>query len=270
LDSQIYAFAEISKLERRVVEIEDLVGSIKRRCLHSSQEAMPELVNATSELRWHLRQVATHVFDIEHHLGINGRAMPAVPNERVAGPTTEPKTSGLRGSTDTLAVPDLLNLLSTLKKTGSLTLQVGKTLYVLEFLEGAIVHAVTNERSPEYRLGTILEAQCKLTADQLRESLAAVERTKELLGSELLRTARVSEADLRMALELQVRQLFASIFSLGYARFSFEEGSISNIGQRVCLSTTQLLLETARRQDEESRPPELLSPASTPSEPVAG
>ena len=264
LDSQIYAFAEVAKLERRVLELEDLVGLLKRKCLDGARNALPELVTATSEIRWHLRQVAAHVFHIEHHLGIHGRSAPDVERE----PTVDTKApTGLRGSTDTLSIPDLLGLLSNLQKTGSLTLQAGDTLYVLEFLEGAIVHAVTNERSPEWRLGTILEAQCKLTAEQLRESLAAVERTKELLGNELLRTALVTESDLRAALEMQVRNLFEHIFGLGYARFSFVEGNISNVGQRVSLSTTQLLLESARRQDEGERGPEVLNLSAPQTEP---
>lgn len=257
LDSQIYAFAEIGKLERRIAEVEDLVGVVKRKCLDGSTNALPELVTTTSELRWHLKHVATHLFYVEHHLGITGRSMPAVPD---APPTTEAKTvpAGLRGSTDTLALTDLLNLLSSLRKTGSLTLQAGDTIYALEFLEGSIVHAVTNHRSPEWRLGTILEAQCKLTAEQLQDSLAAVERTKELLGDQLLRTERVSESDLRAALEMQVRNLFESLFAIQYARFSFVEGSISAVGQRVCLNTTRLMLETARRQDEGNVMPDLL------------
>jgi hypothetical protein len=257
LDSQIYAFAEVGKLERRMTEIEDLVGVLKRKCLDGVRGVLPELVNATSELRWHLRQVGAHLVAVEQHLGIKGRSTPNTESE----PAPDAKApSGLRGSTDTLAVTDLLSLLSNLKKTGSLTLQAGDTLYVLEFAEGAIVHAVTNERDPAWRLGTILEAQCKLTAGQLDESLTAVERTKELLGDALLRTALVSESDLRSALELQVRNLFEHIFGLGYAKFSFVEGNISSVGQRVSLSVTQLLLEAARRCDESGREPEQLLP----------
>jgi len=273
LDSQIYAFAEIGKLERRVVEMEDLVGLVKRKCLDGSMAALPELVTATSDLRWHLKQVATHLFYVEQHLGITGRGMPEVRGEPTASETKQAST-GLRGSTDCLALTDLLNLLSTLRKTGSLTLQAGETLYVLEFLEGAIVHAVTNQRRPEWRLGTILEAQCKLTTEQLQNNLAAVERTKELLGDRLVRTACVSENDLRVALELQVRSLFDDLFALRYARFAFTDGGISSIGQRVCLNTTQLLLETARRLDESEvedwtmRPPAGADPAEASPSPA--
>ncbi|MEZ5962235.1 MAG: DUF4388 domain-containing protein [Planctomycetota bacterium] len=257
VDAQIHAFAEIGKLERRVTEMEDLVAVVKRRCLDGSVEALPELVTATSELRWHLRQVATHLFYAEHHLGITGRGMPEVRSEPTASVTKAP-TSGLRGTTDTLGLTDLLNLLSTLHKTGTLTLQANETIYVLEFLRGAIVHAVTNHRSPEWRLGTILEAQSKLTPEQLQSNLEAVDRTKELLGDRLVRTECVTEGDLRAALEMQVRNLFENLFAIRFARFTFLEGGISNTGQRVCLNTTQLLLETARRQDEGKALPPML------------
>lgn len=256
LDSQIYAFAEIGKLERRTVEIEDLVAVVKRKCLDGSMETLPELVTATADLRWHFKQAATHLFYIEQHLGITGRGIPEVRSEASATTATVP-TSGLRGTTDTLALGDLFNLLSALRKTGSLSVQAGDTIYVLEFLDGAIVHAVTNQRHPEWRLGTILEAQCKLTAEDLQDHLEAVERTKELLGDRLVRTECVSEHDLRAALEMQVRNLFESLFGLKFARFAFVEGGLSSMAQRVCLNTTQLLLETARRHDEDRRTPQM-------------
>lgn len=247
LDSQIYAFAEIGKLEQRVLAIENLVATLKRKCLVTKSGTLPEMVGATAELRWQLGQIATLILGVEGHLGIKGRGSPGLPTETQSDAKLP---ESLRGTTDSLAIPDLVNLLSSQKKTGSLTIRTGAAIYMLEFLEGAIVHAVTNETRPEWRLGTILEAQGKLTQEQLAESLAAIERTRELLGAELVRTARVSETDLRAALEIQVRKMFESIFALQKARFTFMEGTITNIGQRVYLNTTELLLETARRIDE--------------------
>ena len=260
LDSQIYAFAEIGKLEQRVLAIENLVGTLKRKCLVTKSGTMPELVSATAELRWQLGQVSAVILAVENHLGIKGRGAPTLPTD---SPTDTKLPESLRGTTDSLGIPDLVNLLSSQKKTGSLTIRAESTIYMLEFLEGAIVHAVTNETRPEWRLGTILEAQGKLTQEQLAESLAAVERTRELLGAELVRTARVSETDLRAALEVQVRKMFESIFALQNARFAFVDGSITNIGQRVHLNTTELLLETARRIDESAGKPGV-GPTSPP------
>lgn len=247
LDAQIYAFAELGKLEQRVLEVEGLVGALKRRCLTTNSGSLPDLVSATAEMRWQLSQIMTHVLGVENHLGLKGKPTPPTPPEN-PGDAKPPEF--LRGSTQTLAVPDLVNLLSHLKKTGSLTIRAGETLYVFEFVEGAIVHAITNERQPEWRLGTILAAQGKLTQEQLAESLAAVERSRSMLGAELVRTALVSEVDLRAALEIQVRKMFEHVFALEHGRFTFVEGSVTNLGQRVSLNTTELLLETARRLDE--------------------
>lgn len=251
LDSQIYAFAQIGKLEQRILAMENLIATLKRKCLVTSTGALPDMVGATAELRWQIGQVTALLLGIEGQLGIKGRSAPTVPQEI---PAEAKLPESLRGTTDSLPIPDLVNLLSCYKKTGSLSIRSGETVYMLEFLEGAIVHAVTNESRPEWRLGTILETQGKLTQGQLAESLASIERTRELLGTELVRTARVTETDLRAALEVQVRKMFESIFALQNARFAFVDGSIMNIGQRVSLNTTELLLETARRIDESSRP----------------
>ena len=65
-----------------------------------------------------------------------------------------------------------------------------------------------------------------------------------------MRSATVSEADLRTALDEQVRRIFEYAFSLQQGRFAFLEGSLSTLSQRTSLNTTQLLLEAARLQDE--------------------
>ena len=65
LDAQIYAFAELGKLEQRVLEVEGLVGALKRRCLTTHSGSLPELVSATAEMRWQLSQIMTHVLGVD-------------------------------------------------------------------------------------------------------------------------------------------------------------------------------------------------------------
>jgi hypothetical protein len=112
------------------------------------------------------------------------------------------------------------------------------------------VHAVTNRLEPEMRLGTILVAQNKLTETQLHAHLEASLQANELLGTQLVRSETVSAPDLREALEVQVRSIFDAAFELHDARFTFLEGNVSSIAQRVRLNTTHLLLEAARQSDE--------------------
>ena len=252
VDSQACTFAEIANLEKRVAEIEGLVAVLKAHCLAGGSWKQPELVSAMADLRCHARQILLQVTGMEKQLGAAGpAAAPAPQTPQVAEPPRN--HHGLRGTTESLSIPELVHMLTAMKKTGSLSIHAGETLYLLEFLEGAIVHAVTNRRSPEHRLGTILVAQNKLTAEQLQESLATVQRTNEMLGTQLVRTAMISESDLRAALGLQVSLLFQHLFALRDARFTFADGATSGIGQRVNMNTMQLLLETARRQDEGAR-----------------
>ena len=146
----------------------------------------------------------------------------------------------MRGTTAVLPVPDLVSTLSSLGKTGTLTLRTANAMFLFEFQHGKIVHAVTNGDKPGLRLGTILEAQSKITAEQLEENLAACKETNELLGQHLVRTATVSESDLREALDTQVRSIFEVAFSLQDATFAFDENHLSDIAQRTAINTTEL------------------------------
>ncbi|MBX3462746.1 MAG: DUF4388 domain-containing protein [Planctomycetes bacterium] len=244
-DIQLRTYASLRSLETRALAIEDLIESIKRTCLHGGGKANAELVAATAELRWQQRKFADLMAELEASLGVRrGDEQPEMARREGYEP------SGMRGTTDVIGVADLVGVLSSLHKTGTLALQSGEAMYVFEFQEGRIVHAITNQSDPDLRLGTILVAQNKLTERQLQASLAACTRAKDLLGNHLVHSATVSESDLRAALDVQVQRIFDQAFSLPFARFSFVEGSLSNIAQRTEVNTTHLLLEAARQADE--------------------
>jgi hypothetical protein len=247
-DTQLRTYANLRSLETRALALEDLIGSIKRSCLHGGDAAVTDLVVAAAELRWQLRQLGDLAGDLEACLGVKRGTEAVVESRR------EPvETRGMRGTTDVIGVPDLVGLLSSLRKTGTLALHAGEAMFVFEFQEGRIVHAVTNQPDPELRLGTILMAQNKLTEQQLQASLDASAQTKDLLGSHLVHSATVSASDLRGALDVQVQRIFERAFALPFARFTFVDGSISQIAQRTAVNTTHLLLEAARQQDDARR-----------------
>lgn len=252
-ETQLRSYASLRSLETRALALESLIGSIKRTCLHGGPGAVTELISSAAELRWQLRQVAELTGELEANLGVQraGEGKGSEPRADRSGPAkTEPEPAGMRGTTDTLSVPDLVGVLSTLRKTGTLALHAGDAMFVFEFEEGKIVHAITNQQSPELRLGTILVAQNKLTAEKLQECLDASAENKALLGAHLVQSATVSESDLRGALDVQVSMIFDRAFALKSARFTFVEGSVSNIAQRTTVNTVHLLLEAARQTDE--------------------
>jgi hypothetical protein len=228
--------------------LEDLLAHLERRCLHGGPGALDDVGKTAVEVQAFLRQLGEHANELQTILGCARTAAP-LPERRVA--PREP--NGMRGSTEVLSVGDLVGLLSSHKKTGTLTLHGGDVMFVFEFQTGAIVHAVTNSLGPEMRLGMILVAQNKLTETQLLAHVEASQQANELLGTQLVRSETVSAPDLREALKLQVRSIFEAAFELRDARFTFVEGNVSNIAQRVRLNTTHLLLEAARQCDERQR-----------------
>lgn len=263
--TQLRTYTTLRTLHSRAEALEQLVAQLQRSCLHG--RAVPEVVSTMSELRWQLRKLDELTGLLEATFGTAAAAAPVVRGKgdalRVAGAAkAEAKTGakaeapeanepgGVRGTIETLGVPDLVGMISSLQKTGTLMLQGDGAMFVFEFEAGRVVHAITNKHDPAMRLGTILVAQNHLTEQQLRDSLAAATAGKQLLGDVLVRSATVSEEDLRTALDEQVRRIFEAAFALAQGRFAFQEGSLSTLQQRTSLNTMHLLLEAARMRDE--------------------
>lgn len=267
--TQLRTYTTLRTLQSRAEALEQNIAQLQRACLHG--RAVPEVVATMSELRWQLRKLDELTGLLEATFGTVAAPAPVVrgkgdalrpaaaakadakPDAKAAGKADSPEASepvGVRGTIETFGVPDLVSMIGSLQKTGTLTLQGDGAMFVFEFEAGRVVHAITNKHDPAMRLGTILVAQNHLTEQQLRDSLAAATACKQLLGDALVRSATVSEQDLRTALDEQVHRIFEAAFALRQGRFAFQEGSLSTLQQRTSLSTTQLLLETARLRDE--------------------
>jgi hypothetical protein len=241
----LLAYATLHELEATAQALEATAAACKRRFLHGGAQAGDEIAAALGDMRDQLQRLQVRRAELIRQLASVAGA--AAPPERRAAVRPAPC---LRGSTDVIAIADLVAFLASLKKTGTLSLQAPDALFVLEFQEGAVVHAATNAADPDLRLGTVLVAQNLVTEARLQECVAASRNANELLGDQLVRTATVSEADLRTALAAQVQRIFEAAFQLRHAQFSFLDGSVSAIAWRARLNTTHLLLEAARQTDE--------------------
>lgn len=255
--TQLRTYTTLRTLQSRAEALEQNIAQLQRACLHG--RAVPEVVATMGELRWQLRKLDELTGLLEATFGTAAAPTPVVRGKGDASrPKPEAKTEapegnepgGVRGTIETFGVPDLVGMISSLQKTGTLTLQGDGAMFVFEFEAGRVVHAITNKHDPSMRLGTILVAQNHLDEHRLRDSLAAATAGKQLLGDALVRSATVSAEDLRTALDEQVHRIFDAAFSLRQGRFAFQEGSLSTLQQRTSLNTTQLLLETARLRDE--------------------
>ncbi|NOT30095.1 MAG: DUF4388 domain-containing protein [Planctomycetes bacterium] len=176
---------------------------------------------------------------------------------RLAGKKTreQPRKSepryDLQGNAWTIPVTELVGFLSHSGKSGLLWVTSPTETFVLEFARGNLVHATSNAPPVAFRLGEILLAQGLLSAADLAEVIDFAKAADDLLGSYLLRTGRLQHSDLQRALAVQVQQLFHRLMDAENALYRFQEGAQLLRSQSLEVNITQLLLESARKKDEE-------------------
>lgn len=156
----------------------------------------------------------------------------------------------LSGSTAAVPMPDLLEFLSMLKKTGILWVKAPGETFTLQIEEGALVHASSSTSPMGSRLGDILVKLGFVDEDRLTAFLRDHSRWSGKLGIALEKAGLVTPEQLVAALEQQVKLLFQRLFALQNTSFSFTERKSSSAENRLHLDITHLLLESARISDE--------------------
>jgi len=246
-DARVRAWNAMHALEGQAQDVEAVLAELKRLCLHGGDSAA--IAGAASDLRAMVRRLREDV--AEGEVALDAVTEGAAPPERRAGARAD--GSVLRGTTDVISAADLFGFLSSLQKTGTLTLQAPEAMFVFELQDGVVVHAATNLADPELRLGTILVEQGLLTEAELHDRVQESSAAHALLGGHLVDQQAVAVDDLRGAIEEQVHRIFDAALAAPGARFAFTEGSLSHIAQRASLNTTHLLLDAARLDDERRR-----------------
>jgi len=156
----------------------------------------------------------------------------------------------LEGNACTIPVTEVVGFLSHSGKTGLLWVLAPAETFVLEFARGSLVHATSNAPPAAFRLGEILLREKLLEPHELAQLIDLAKAADDLLGSYLVRSGRLAHADLRRVLTLQVQQLFHRLMDTKDALFRFQEGGQLLRSQGLEVNITQLLLESARQQDE--------------------
>lgn len=198
-----------------------------------------------------LRQQVEHAHDQLRQLeAAQGCASPPPPARR---PRVQVPARGLRGSTRFISLPELITMLTSQHKTGTLHIKHGDQRFVLEFVGGSIVHAAANSALPDERLGDILVKSGAITGSALEEFADAHDPTQGPIGAALASAGLIDGEQLHDALSEQVRKLFRRVFALADALFYFADDQMRELEYRVRLNTTRLLLESARQQDEVGR-----------------
>lgn len=158
---------------------------------------------------------------------------------------TKDHSSILHGVLEKVGLPEVLDFLSTMAKTGVLLLRNGNVTKTLHFKRGVVVFATSN--IPDERFGEMLLREGKITSDQFVEASKQITRGKRL-GKILVEMQALSPRDLWNEVRHQVQEIAYSVLSWDSGTFQFFEGE-ERTGENITTSLTvqEILLEGLRR-----------------------
>ncbi len=159
----------------------------------------------------------------------------------------------MEGTTESLPIQTVFESLSASRKSGTLSIRTADESLVFELDHGDVVFAASDSTPPGDRLGDILLERGWLTPESLSAALDLQTATQERLGTALEREQLVTREQLRQALEEQIHRHFMRAFQTLYGAYSFAKGSSEDVDQRVRLTISRLLFESARLSDERAR-----------------
>ncbi len=250
-DSQVHTFRLILEMENRGQQIDGIFVRLKQAFIQNGGSvSIPDAVGALDELGWHVAQIRDSAAELESTIGIQRTPV-----------TVKPKTDEsheverLRGTTATLPLADLLAVLAEREQTGTLKIRARHgECFLLEFLDGAVVHAASDTPLPNQLLGNILVARDRLCPERLKQFLVDFAPSDGPIGQALAQAELVSEDDLREALSEQVRRLFQRIYELDDATFCFTTGTNRDLELRATVNTAMLLDSIARTEEADDVP----------------
>lgn len=155
---------------------------------------------------------------------------------------------GFRGNLKSVALPTILQILSTDNRTGVLHFEQGQAIRAICLKDGKIVAASGRERQ---RLGQILYDRGLISQEQLEEALEKTKEEKKRLGEVLLDLGYINEDSLKELIRYQIQEAVLDIslwaegdFEYRDCQMEFDERGVDDI------STMRIILEAAARKDE--------------------
>ena len=157
----------------------------------------------------------------------------------------------LQGKITKFNVPDIFQLISTGRRTGTLGVNRQKQAVLFYFNDGQITYAY---RPNQYnRLGDRLLAKEIINDAALEKSLHSQKQLlgKKRLGKILLDSKLINEQQLRSVLTEQITDIVSRVMAWDTGTFKFYDGKFPTKEELdLSLSTENLILEGARRVDE--------------------
>jgi hypothetical protein len=158
----------------------------------------------------------------------------------------------LKGTLKDFNLADIFQLIGIQRKTGVLTLKSKEHVVTVSFVNGEVVAADSLHRRLEDRLGTVLMKSGRITDAQLQEALRVQKSTLKRMGNILIENGFIDASALREALQIQISQMIYRLFrwSDGEYNFSQEQRVEYDTQNVVPMSAESILMEGARILDE--------------------
>jgi len=156
----------------------------------------------------------------------------------------------LSGSLREFALSEILQLLSSQRKTGSLRLTRGSDMRVVYLLEGRIASMRDRGFSEEDPLARFLRRVHRLSEEQLRGIASIHAESNRDLVDLLLNGRYIEREELAMLYERMVLDVLHEILAWEDGTYSFSNVSPPESALSVSLSTESMLMEAVRRTDE--------------------
>ncbi len=156
----------------------------------------------------------------------------------------------LAGHASVVPVSEMLGFLSGLGKSGVLWVETEKEGFLVQLESGSVVYAQGDSPPKGQRLGEILMRNGAISKQHLEQAIQDATGQLTVLGEYLMREKLITRTDLARALSEQAQQIFDRMFTAVDASYQFEDKQRMVDSEDVRLNVIQLLLESARANDE--------------------
>jgi len=161
---------------------------------------------------------------------------------------------GLKGNIERFSLPEILQLIASSRKTGTLGIQKDDDIVLVYFRQGRIIYGFGPRKT--FHLGQLMRDRGLISPSQLEEAVAvqAESAIGTRLGQILIDRNYINRADLEDAVRKQVEELVYSLLSWETGSFKFYDDTYPTEEEiTVDISVENAILEGYRRLDEQNR-----------------
>jgi hypothetical protein len=159
----------------------------------------------------------------------------------------------LQGRIEQFTLPEILQLIASGRKSGTLGIQRDDSIVMIYFQDGKIIYGYGPRQT--YHLGQLLKERGILSESDLQEAIQVQAKTENSrrLGEILTSRHFIDRTDLNAVVKDQIEQLLYSLLSWRTGSFKFYENQFPTDEEiLVDISVENVILEGLRRLDEKN------------------